>query len=158
MGRCHHCGYEMEDKTHPGCTLTERRLRGGMVIPRVVFGKERRYSSEVDLTGIDPEAAAKYREQMRALEDVLGPWPGEHKHCPDCGAPVDKQHHPGCDIEECGRCGLQVLSCECRPGDGREPAFVLVRPRQRRPIPDEPNQHRRPGDTPPGVPGKRSPR
>jgi hypothetical protein len=37
--------------------------------------------------------------------------------CPDCGAQPDHVHHPGCDIEECPRCGRQLISCGCYPED-----------------------------------------
>ena len=33
--------------------------------------------------------------------------------CPDCNVKVGHFHHPGCDIEECPRCGQQLLSCNC---------------------------------------------
>jgi hypothetical protein len=34
-------------------------------------------------------------------------------HCGDCAVMVGQFHVPGCDIEECARCGGQLLSCEC---------------------------------------------
>ncbi len=33
--------------------------------------------------------------------------------CHDCGAPLDSYHHPGCDWEECPRCGGQAIGCSC---------------------------------------------
>ena len=33
--------------------------------------------------------------------------------CPDCNVKAGHFHHPGCDIEECPRCGQQLLSCNC---------------------------------------------
>ncbi len=37
----------------------------------------------------------------------------EHAECGDCGAKYGEQHLPGCDIERCPACGLQLISCDC---------------------------------------------
>lgn len=34
-------------------------------------------------------------------------------NCPDCNTPRGSFHHAGCDIERCGRCGLQAWGCPC---------------------------------------------
>jgi hypothetical protein len=44
--------------------------------------------------------------------------------CPDCGAGAGEVHEPGCDIEQCPRCGGQLIACGCRrkpPLDARMP-------------------------------------
>ena len=33
--------------------------------------------------------------------------------CGDCRAPAGGVHHWGCDVERCGRCGGQLITCEC---------------------------------------------
>lgn len=35
-------------------------------------------------------------------------------HCHDCFAIFDQLHCSGCDVEECPRCGGQLLSCDCQ--------------------------------------------
>lgn len=37
--------------------------------------------------------------------------------CHDCGAQLGAYHERGCDMEECPRCHLQLLSCDCKLED-----------------------------------------
>ena len=41
--------------------------------------------------------------------------------CEDCSAPKGSLHLFGCDLEECPRCGGQIITCDCffeeRPGE-----------------------------------------
>ena len=39
--------------------------------------------------------------------------PDKDKRCHDCNVAVGGFHHPGCDMEECPRCGGQLISCGC---------------------------------------------
>lgn len=41
-------------------------------------------------------------------------WRGASERCGDCGVEPDGFHHLGCDLQECPRCGRQMLSCGCR--------------------------------------------
>ena len=34
--------------------------------------------------------------------------------CHDCNVAVGGNHHPGCDVEKCPKCGGQLISCGCR--------------------------------------------
>ena len=34
--------------------------------------------------------------------------------CGDCGVVRGGWHHPGCDLQRCPACGLQLMSCGCR--------------------------------------------
>lgn len=51
----------------------------------------------------------KYR-RLRFGDEGWGE-PGER--CSDCGALYGHDHHWGCDVEQCPRCGGQMLGCDC---------------------------------------------
>ena len=38
---------------------------------------------------------------------------GSVQPCHDCSVQVGQFHVPGCDIEECPKCGGQSISCNC---------------------------------------------
>lgn len=33
--------------------------------------------------------------------------------CHDCNVKIGQFHHVNCDMEECPKCGFQLLSCSC---------------------------------------------
>jgi len=37
----------------------------------------------------------------------------EDGDCHDCNARSEGNHHPGCDMERCPRCGGQLIGCGC---------------------------------------------
>lgn len=85
------CGYcEHEMKDRVSCIEMSVELSSGKKLPQVPYGKETR---------------GNYAEG------------GED--CHDCSTPVGGFHHPGCDVEECPNCHLQLISCDCM-GDDEE--------------------------------------
>ncbi len=45
-------------------------------------------------------------------------WSPAVKRCGDCGAEPDNIHHPGCQYEECPKCGsAQMFACDCEKNE-----------------------------------------
>ena len=41
----------------------------------------------------------------------------ENSRCGECNVKYGHYHHPGCDLERCPVCGLQLISCDCEIGE-----------------------------------------
>ncbi len=40
-------------------------------------------------------------------------WGAERVACRDCGVVKGQFHVPNCDVEQCPKCGGQLISCDC---------------------------------------------
>jgi hypothetical protein len=53
--------------------------------------------------------------QIRYGDEYHPPsWGARPPCCGDCGTPLGGFHHLGCDLQICGVCGGQMISCGCR--------------------------------------------
>ena len=50
------------------------------------------------------------------------------KRCPDCGCGHGEKHHGDCDVQRCGVCGKQQISCGCRSHDSAKTLWMGVWP------------------------------
>ncbi len=57
-----------------------------------------------------------FKPILYGSEHSADEFPGKER-CRDCSVKKGHAHHPGCDWEECPKCGGQELSCACRDGD-----------------------------------------
>jgi len=67
---------------------------------------------------LDPEIASVFANQLR--------------RCHDCHVVPGACHHPGCDMERCGNCGGQAISCGCGEDNPEaERVYWVERPNNR---------------------------
>jgi hypothetical protein len=48
------------------------------------------------------------------------------RRCGDCNAAGARFHHLGCDLEDCPRCGHQLITCGCGAADDETEGIVAV--------------------------------
>lgn len=75
------------------------------------------YTEEINSGGRGRLSADQIRER---LQEFKTRWTAEEFNklpCHDCGAKQGELHHPGCDSEECPRCGGQYFACKCTTGE-----------------------------------------
>lgn len=96
---CEFCEHEMAEGE--GCREKKIEFGDGAVVKAVQYGNEERFDPSNQPTD----------EMEEAMREVAKH--DDRNSCHDCNAGEGEYHHPGCDWEECPRCGGQLLSCEC---------------------------------------------
>lgn len=56
-------------------------------------------------------------KQVEPIKVGVEGWIEPNERCTDCGAKYGEYHHIGCDVERCGVCGGQLITCECEYDD-----------------------------------------
>lgn len=92
---CNTCDRDM--MLTDGCIEEPFKFKG-VSYPPIKFGEEKNKALRLQL-------GEKYEAFMAAL---IKP-----DRCPDCNCQLEEFHHPGCDQEECPKCGFQAIGCEC---------------------------------------------
>lgn len=75
------------------------------------------YTEDIKNGGRGRLSADNVREQLQAFEAQWDADEFNSRDCHDCGAEWGELHHPGCDSEECPRCGGQYFACHCQKGE-----------------------------------------
>jgi len=66
-----------------------------------------------------------------AYGDEAGDWGADLRPCHDCAAIKGQFHVPGCDVEECPKCGGQSISCDCCEEESLDGKFDFQRHKER---------------------------
>jgi hypothetical protein len=59
------------------------------------------------------DAEGEYQRLPFGKESFLNPEVAECGPCRHCGTIKGKLHFPACDYEQCPKCGMQQMSCDC---------------------------------------------
>jgi hypothetical protein len=96
MGQvCDVCAKDMDEAA--GC-IGESFHYDRVLYTPIKFGEEKHKALRLQL-------GDRYEAFMAALT--------EPDRCPDCNSRRGEFHHPGCDNEECPKCGFQAIGCSC---------------------------------------------
>lgn len=71
------------------------------------------YELEIENGGRGNWGPDRIRERMEKFKEMWEPEEFNNRACHDCSAEPGEYHHPGCDSEECPRCGGQYFICHC---------------------------------------------
>lgn len=123
MGECQACGKDMNDVDgcDPDRTIT---FNDGDTVDPIPFGESDRglfsygdmvesFEEDIEAGGRGNLSEAVTREQFEEWKDNTTPEEYNNRPCHDCGAEQGEYHHPGCDMEECPKCGGQYFICDC---------------------------------------------
>jgi hypothetical protein len=100
---CNFCKKDMMEAD--GCVENDFVFKN-VVYSQIRLGEEKHIALKWQL-------GDKYEAFMKALIKPV--------RCPDCACKPGEFHHPGCDQEECPKCGLQAINCQCTDPDGEGP-------------------------------------
>lgn len=131
MAECLACGESLHESDVAGCT-DERTITfaDGETVEPMAYGEEEMYrdydemvasfEEEIENGGRGNLTAEDVKEDLAAFKRHNDKEEFNNRTCHDCGAAQGEYHHPGCDTEECPRCGGQYFMCDCSTEEKRK--------------------------------------